>query len=184
MALVITGTPGVGKHAIAENLSYGLNYRIIDINKIILQAKIYEKNSQDHTLDVDTTLLTEILTKKSFYKSIIVGHLAPYILMPNQIDKIIIIRRNPYELISVYKHRKYVPKKMLDNVGAEILGIITYDSLSKFGAKKICQITNSGGINTVVKKAIECSNGKMEFDNIDWLSLIIKNNDLQKFFVG
>lgn len=182
--LVITGTPGVGKHTIAKNLSHRWNYKIIDINKIILQSKIYEENNLEHTLDVDVSLLAKLLQKKSFDKSIIVGHLAPYVLDPNKIDKMIIIRRNPYELISIYQRRKYISKKIFDNLGAEILGVITYDSITKFGPKKICQIINSGKIDQIIKKIVKCSKGKMKINNIDWLSLIIKNKDLGKFFVG
>ena len=183
-ALVITGTPGVGKHTIAKNLSHVLNYKIIDINKIILQSKIYEENNLEHTLDVDVSLLAELLKKESLEKSIIIGHLAPYVLDPNKIGRIIIIRRNPYELISIYQHRKYVSKKIFDNLGAEVLGIITYDSITKFGSKKICQIINSGKIDQIIKKIIKCSKGKMKLDNIDWLPLIANNNDLEKFFVS
>ncbi|MCY3854268.1 MAG: AAA family ATPase [Thaumarchaeota archaeon] len=181
MSIAITGTPGVGKHTLAKKLSIKLNYEIIDINKIALKYNIYKVNIHGSTFDVDTSLLKKKFTKKSFHNSIIVGHLAPHVISHNQINKIIVIRRNPYELITTYKKRNYNLKKTLNNIGAEILGTITYDVMIKFEMGKICQFVMTNKIDHTVNKCIKCINN-VGFENVDWLSLIAKNNDFKKFF--
>ena len=180
MSIVITGNPGVGKHTVTEELAKRLDFQIIDINSIARDAGLFEKN--DNTNDVDTIKLKEILKQRISEKSIIVGHLAPYVLDKNQIKIIIVLRRNPYDLISVYKERKYTDKKSIENTGSEILGIIAHDSIEKF-QEKTFQINSSGKtIQEVVEKAIIQISNNRDNEDVDWLELVTKNNDLKKFF--
>src|SRR3970282_1590123 len=124
MAIIITGNPGVGKHTVAKSIGKILKYKILDINQIALDVK----------------KLKNILKNKIKANSIVVGHLAPYVVTKKQVKKAVILRKNPYKLISIYKKRKYSAKKIAVNVGSEILGVIAYDSIKKFGRNKSYQI--------------------------------------------
>src|SRR5437660_1051732 len=95
---------------------------------------------EKETLDVDTKALQKILDKKITSRSLIVGHLAPYVISKNKVKTVIVLRKSPYKLISVYKKRKYSKQKTLENLGSEILGITFYDALKKFSPSKIHQI--------------------------------------------
>ena len=75
--------------------------------------------------------------------------MAPYVLAKNQVKRAIVLRRNPYDLISVYKERKYSDKKIIENASSEILGIIAHDAINKF-QEKTFQVNNSG--KTIFKK--------------------------------
>jgi adenylate kinase len=181
MAIIITGNPGVGKHTIGKSVSKILNHKILDINKIALESKIYEK--KDESNDVDVKKLKNILKNNVNKKSIVVGHLAPYVLTKKQVTKAIILRKNPYHLIPVYKKRKYSTKKIAENLGSEILGIVAYDSIKKFGKTKSHQIdTTSKTVVKISKTVINVIEGKFDNDVVDWLSLISEKNDLKKFF--
>ena len=181
MSLVITGNPGVGKHTIAKKLAQELKYKILDINKIAIESKLFEK--RDNVLDVDVNKLKKIIKNKITKKTIVVGHLAPYVLAKNQVKKAIIIRKNPYNLLSVYKKRKYSPKKISENLGSEILGIITYDSIKKFGRTKTHQIDSSSeSVSKIIKSIKSILKNKFIDEKIDWLTLVNDKNDLQKFF--
>lgn len=109
MLIVITGNPGVGKHTVTKKIAQVKKFQILDINKIVLDAQVYEKNG--NTFDVDVTKLKKILKNKLTEKSLVVGHLAPYVLTKSQVTKAIILRKSPYKLLSVYKKRKYPSKK-------------------------------------------------------------------------
>jgi len=181
MAIIITGNPGVGKHTIAKNISKILKYKILDINKIALESGLYEK--KDESIDVDVKKLKNILKNKIKNKSIVVGHLAPYVVTKKQVTKVIILRKNPYHLTSVYKKRKYSTKKIVENLGSEILGIVAYDSIKKFGKAKSHQIdTSSKTVAKISKAVINVIESKFDNDVVDWLSLISEKNDLKKFF--
>ena len=181
MSIVITGNPGVGKHTITEKIADILELSIVDINKIAKDSGLFEKN--EDTNDVDIEKLEKILEQKISEKNIIVGHLAPYVLHKNKIKIIIVLRRNPYDLISVYKKRKYSDKKIKENTGSEVLGIIAHDAISKF-QEKVFQINISKKtISETVEKIVNLISSNKGNEEVDWLELVRKNNDLGKFFV-
>jgi len=180
MSIVITGNPGVGKHTITEKIAEKLELSILDINSIAKDAGLFEKNRE--TYDIDTEKLEKILEQKISEKKIIVGHLAPYVLDKSKVKIVIVLRRNPYDLISVYKERKYTDEKSKENTGSEVLGIIAHDAISKF-QEKAFQINTSGkSIQEVVEKVMALISNNEGNEEVDWLDLVTKNNDLKKFF--
>ena len=180
MSIVITGNPGVGKHTVAKEISNHLGLQISDINTIASDAGLFEKN-QD-TNDVDVSELKKIIKEKISSSNLIVGHLAPYVLSSNQVKKVIGLRRNPYDLISVYKKREYTEEKTRENTGSEILGIIAHDAINQFGAK-VFQVDVTGkSISEVTEKVLDIINEKGISEEVDWLDLVTKQNDLKKFF--
>lgn len=179
MSIVITGNPGVGKHTVVREISKHVGLPIIDINSIAKDAGLFEEN--EDTNDVDLSKLKEII-KEITSPNLIVGHLAPYVLSPNQVNKVIVLRRNPYDLITVYKKRGYTEEKIRENTGSEILGIIAHDTISQFGAK-VYQVDVTGKtICKVTDIILSIINGKMINEEVDWLDLVTKRNDLKKFF--
>jgi adenylate kinase len=180
VSIVITGNPGVGKHTVAKEISKHLGLPISDINSIARDAGLFEKN-QD-TNDVDISELKKVIKEKISSSSLIVGHLAPYVLSPDQVKKVIVLRRNPYDLISVYKKREYTGEKTRENTGSEILGIIAHDAINQFGIK-VFQVDVTGkSISEVTEKVLSIINERGVSDEVDWLDLVTKRNDLKKFF--
>ncbi len=178
---IITGNPGTGKHTIAKLISRKLNLEIIDINKIAISKGIFKKNNG--TLDVDVDKLKKIIDKMNSRNSILVGHLAPYVISSKNVEIVIVLRKSPYKLQSTYKKRKYTSKKSLENIGSEILGIIYHDTVHEFGRKKTFQVdTSDKSIFTTVKKIESIFKGSKVEDNVDWLQLVLKKGDMQKFF--
>ena len=150
MSIVITGNPGVGKHTITKKISEILNFPVVDINIVAKDSGLFEKN--ENTNDVDTQKLTKILREIKLNEKIIVGHLAPYVLEKNQVEIIIILRRNPYDLESVYNERNYSEIKIKENTGSEVLGIIMHDTIEKFEEKAFQINISERNIQQVVEK--------------------------------
>ncbi|HEV2193212.1 MAG TPA: AAA family ATPase [Nitrosopumilaceae archaeon] len=182
LSKVITGNPGVGKHTVAKQIAKNLNLDLIDINKIAIENGIFVRGKE--TLDVDTKALQKILDKKTTNHSLIVGHLAPYVIPRNKVNMAIVLRKSPYKLIPIYKKRKYSKQKTIENLGSEILGITFYDALKKFGPSKIHQLdTSLSSVSKVVKRIeVLFEKGKFQEDQVDWLGLISKKGDLKRFF--
>ena len=180
MSIVITGNPGVGKHTITVEVAKELGLDIIDINKIAKDSELLEKNGE--TNDVDSEQLKKIIKEKISENNLIVGHLAPYVLDSNQIKIIIILRRNPYDLISVYKDRKYSDEKSRENSGSEVLGVIAHDTINKFQEKAFQVNVSQKSIPEVTKQILSIISNNEGSEVVDWLELVTKNNDLKKFF--
>lgn len=181
MSFVITGNPGVGKHTIGREVSQILKIPLIDINEIAKKFQLLEK--VEETNDVDVIKLSKLLKKEIKENSIIIGHLAPYVLNSTQISKVIVLRKNPYDLIPIYENRKYSKDKIKDNIGSEALGIIFYDSLSKFGQEKTLQLDITHyNLEKAAGKVIDAIQAKIPSDTVDWLPEISERNDLSRFF--
>ena len=100
--LVLTGNPGVGKHTVSQELAKLLDYEIVDINQEAIKAGMPKQNN---SINVDIGKMQQLLNGKITNKSLIVGHLAPFVVSNTQVSKTIVLRKNPYELIPVsYTH--------------------------------------------------------------------------------
>jgi adenylate kinase len=181
MSYVITGNPGVGKHTISKEISKLVHMEIIDINKIAQEFGLFEKNEE--TNDVDVVKLGQIIREKFSHPVLFVGHLAPYVLSSDKIKQVIVLRKNPYDLISVYKKRGYSKEKIKENIGSEALGIILHDAISQFGPEKTLQIdVTLQSIPQAAKKVMDSLKGEIKTEDVDWLTMISKKNDLKEFF--
>ncbi len=180
LVLVLTGNPGVGKHTISRKLAEVLGYTIVDVNKEAIKAEIQKQND---SIDVDVEETQRMLKDKISDKSLIVGHLAPFVVSKELVSMVIVLRRSPYDLTQIYEKRAYSNKKKNDNLGSEILGVIAYDSIEKFGEDKTFQInTTSLTVEEITKKIESVINGTSKGDTVDWLTEIARKNDLGKFF--
>ena len=179
---VITGNPGTGKHTIAKLIAEKLDLEVIDISKVAINQGLVKRNNG--ILDVDVSKLKKIIDKKTSDNSILVGHLAPYVISSKNVEVSVVLRKSPYKLQSIYKKRKYAKKKSLENLGSEILGITYYDAVHQFGQKKTFQIdTSTRTISATAKKVESVFEGtKTNEDKVDWLQLVLKKGDMQKFF--
>ena len=193
LVLVLTGNPGVGKHTVSRKLAEILGYEIVDVNKEAVKVGISRTmtdemagilyQGQSDSIDVDVEKTQKMLKDKISDKSLIVGHLAPFVVSKELVSKVIVLRKNPYDLIQIYDKRNYSDEKKNDNLGSEILGVIAYDSIEKFGKDKTFQInTTSLGTEEVIKKIESVINGTSKGDVVDWLTDITRKDDLRKFF--
>jgi adenylate kinase len=191
LKIIVSGTPGVGKHTISLELSKLLNgFPILDINKVILTENLFIYSSEFET-EIDVTKIYNslklLLSTKEYVNAIIVGHLAPYVLDPLLIDFVVILRRNPFELKRIYEKRAYSEKKISDNLISEILGIISYDFLKNFNKKNIIELEIIENVlpSVYAQKIIDMYNNKnlREFGMIDWLSVAQTNPQMFKFLL-
>ena len=191
MSIVITGSPGVGKHTIAKEIERTWKIsELIDINKTAIDAGLVEQDQDVFDVDVNKLkkhlepIVSDIPRLHSMGRTgVVVGHLAPYVMDGEYGNPCIVLRKNPYKLLDIYKKRGYTEKKMKDNLGSEILGIITNDAIKNFGQEKTFQVDTTD--HTPKELAVRIHDiyyGKDNGDNIDWLQLIQEKNDLKKFF--
>jgi adenylate kinase len=86
-------------------------------------------------------------------------------------------------LISIYKERKYTDKKIIENTGSEVLGIIVYDVINKFQEKTFQINATKKSIQETIDKVMKIISENKGNEEVDWLGVVTENNDLKKFFV-
>ena len=182
MNLIITGNPGVGKHTIVNLLhEQDKSFEILDISRFAIKKNL-GKQVEDG-IEIDTVRLAKDVKKLVLEKSLIVGHLAPYVFDKSMIDLVIVLRKNPYDLVDIYKERKYQDSKIKENVGSEILGVIANDALKSFGKEKTFEVnTTEKTPEAVLNEINEIIKNKKGGDVVDWLSLVAEKNDMNRFF--
>lgn len=182
--LVITGNPGVGKHTCASLVAEKLKgFEIFDINKMAIDNDAVLKDGVNINIKKVKTLIQNTI-ETDRQGLIFVGHLAPYVLNPGKISKAIVLRRSPYELVSVFRKRNYSIEKARENIASEILGILLYDSVISFGKGKIAEVdvTREAPSQTADRIiAILRNKSRPHVGTVDWLSLVKANGDLQRF---
>ena len=189
LRFVVTGTPGVGKHTSARIIADKINAEIIDINHIAIDNNAISGKT-DLGLDVDVKRLAKLLEKMLNTKRndlIIVGHLAPYVLRPEGIGMVAVLRRSPYELEKTLEERGYSADKARENVASEILGTALYDSLKTFSRRKVAEFDTTGKSPNETAEEILASLQKKPRSKpanlgIDWLSLVSEKGDMRRFF--
>lgn len=131
MMIGISGTPGTGKTAVANELAnrgYQVTHLVDTIGPYIL-----EKDEER-----DTSVVDEGAWARDFLpvEGIVEGHLAHYL----PCDRIIILRCRPDELARRLKERGYSAEKIRENAEAEALDIILQETVYRFQEDQIYEI--------------------------------------------
>ncbi|MGI0021311.1 MAG: adenylate kinase family protein [Nitrososphaeraceae archaeon] len=183
--IVVTGNPGVGKRTLSSMLSKRLGFKIINLNEFVIKNRLV---FIDKTLDVYDVYLkkaTLMLRReiKQYQDVIITGHLAPYLLMPDQVDLVVVLRRSPENLLQTFKKRNYDLRKIRENITSEILGMTLYDSIKKFGKEMIIEFdTTTTPSKEIIKHLIEAlsDESKRKTENIDWMPTLKDRQEILK----
>lgn len=164
MKIIITGTPGVGKTAVAKLLAARLSYEYFHVSSFIIQNKLYSSYDsirQTYNIDEDRVIqkLNDFLKDKD---KIVIETIYPSLI--DQADKVIVLRRHPVVLYQELKNRGWNELKVAENVEAEAIGVILQEAIDWFGSP--CQIDTT---NRTVEEVVEMIfNEKCE--EVDWLS--------------
>jgi len=111
LVLVLTGNPGVGKHTVSRKLAEILGYEIVDVNKEAVKVGTAKQND---SIDVDVEKTEKILKEKISEKSLIVGHLAPFIVSKELISMAMFLERTLMILFRFMKKETIlIVKKMI-----------------------------------------------------------------------
>jgi adenylate kinase len=130
----ITGTPGTGKKSIAPLVASRLKLPCVSINDL---AQRYWGPGQ---AEVDTRLLRSRIGRELSGPALLFGHLLPYVLEPKAAELVAVMRCEPSVLKERLLRRGYPQSQVLENVEAELIGVISADSYDAFGSSKTFEV--------------------------------------------
>lgn len=126
MFVALTGTPGVGKTTLSDELRVR-GYKVIDLHRFIEEHGLMGRSIEDEdTHEVDVGDLNDALAQYRGLDNVIFmdGHLAHFM----DCDVIVVIRCNPSVVHDRLVKRGYSERKVLENVQAEALDVILCES--------------------------------------------------------
>ena len=144
MAILITGTPGVGKTTLSTLLSEKTGRPHIELAELVKREKLYvgyDERSQSYIVDEERVKkrLRDMLTCKEIVDTHVVSALPR-----EKISLAIVLRLDPQVLEKRLKQRRYPPVKIKSNVESEILGYVTVDAVNLFGEERVNEIDVTG----------------------------------------
>jgi len=164
MKLLVTGSPGVGKTSVSQELGKALNCRVLNEKEFALEQGLGEWDIEENELIVDLkkleTGLKKLLSKE---KNIIIeGHLLCEIRLP--VDYAVLIRLDPELLQERISRRNYDAEKIEDNVFCEGIDYCKKHLGRRYSEKKIVEVQSGKTIKEtsehILEKISKGENGK------------------------
>jgi len=190
-AIVITGTPGVGKSTIARMLAEELGACLIELGDLVVEKGLYMGLDEERaSLIVDTrALATEVAKMLSGDQEhslfIVVSHYAQDVVPKEAVLMAFVLRRSPYELKRVLAERGYGERKIIENVQAEVLDVCLVEALETYGPGLIYEVDTTGrapeDVISEMLQAIEKGAGG-RVGVVDWLGMLERDGRLEEFF--
>lgn len=146
--IIVTGSVGTGKTILAKKLSKKLNYRCIDVNKLITKNKLssgYDRKRKCRIVDIKklNNFLINLI-KNSKKNMIIDSHLSHY-LPKRYVDLCIVTKCDLKELNKRLKKRKYNKNKIKENIECEIFDVCLNET--KEAGHNVLVVDTTKGIN-------------------------------------
>jgi adenylate kinase len=164
----ITGTPGTGKKTVAPLVALKIGIPCVSLHDQAVASGLVKKDYTD--TEVDTAALGKFLVKHVIGPALVYGHLLPYVLRGQEIGKVAVLRCEPKTLKRRLIARAYDPEKVVENVEAELIGVLSADSITAFGRRKASEFDTTKAKPADVATAVfEFLTGSGEFGpGIDW----------------
>jgi adenylate kinase len=160
----ITGTPGTGKSAVADELARR-GHTVVHLAQIVQPYDIGEDEERGTRLIDTDRLVAEFVPFEGFIE----GHFTH--LLP--CDRVVVLRCRPDELKKRLLKRNYPYTKIRENMDAEALDVCLIETVERYDPSLIFELDSTGQdpascadrIELFVKGAIPAS-----FGSIDWSS--------------
>jgi len=183
---VITGTPGVGKTAVAEALASELKAQHISLADLVREENL--------VLEVDETRDTGVADLRKLSKRVreiirsagyvvIEGHYAQDVVPKSLEPYVFVLRRDPEELKAEFEARDYGERKILENVASEILDICLVDTIRKHGLERVDEIdVTNMRVEDVVDEILKVLEGRRNCRTgvVDWLRRLEEDGRLDE----
>lgn len=143
----VTGSPGTGKKSVSPLVAGGLGAKLVDLNAVALARPGASRN-------VDVRMLRSAIQKVDLGRAVIFGHLLPHVLRKGEVDFVAVLRCEPAVLKRRLLARGYPDQKVVENVEAELIGLVLDESIRAFGAEVVCEYDTTRGHPAEVSRDI------------------------------
>jgi len=136
----VAGTPATGKKTTAPLLAGELGMKCAGLNELASSYGLARRAEGETEVD------TEALGRKLQGLAgplVVYGHLLPFVLRSRSVSKVVVLRCDPSVLKLRLQDRGYRPRKVVDNLEAELIGVVSSDAYDAFGQDKVFELDST-----------------------------------------
>ena len=161
----VTGTPGTGKKSMAPLVAKKLGLEAASLNELAERFRAVLQPSGE----VDTAAFRRRLARRTPRPSLYYGHLLPYVFDGDDLAGVVVLRCEPGVLRGRLLERGYSGQKLVENVEAELIGVISSDAYDVFGRGKTFEVdTTRTSPAEASTEALDLLRGTRAPGRIDW----------------
>ena len=174
----ISGTPGVGKTALAKRLAQILELEHVELSRHVIEKGLYQSFDEERgTYVIDEDAVRSYI--RSLYSSIgpfvLDSHYAE--LAPRDlVELLVVLRLDPRELRKRLAARGWSARKIAENVEAELLSIPTRNAVEELGEELVAEVDATGkSVDELAEEVLAILFGEKPYalgPRIDWMTLI------------
>jgi adenylate kinase len=175
--VLITGTPGVGKTALAKNFSRKSGFKLIELSLLVRKERLYtrfDRARETYVLDEGRLRKRlEALSRSSGERMVLPTHLVGGFLPKASVKLALVLRLDPIVLYKRLRARGWTKRKSWENTEAEMLDVSLQETQSLLGPTKVYEIdTTRKSASAVYKEALQVlSKGRAGRSGVvDWLA--------------
>lgn len=174
--LLLTGTPGTGKTAVANVLADLTGFTLIGVNEAVGDDYLYV---EEGSKVVELERLSEKIKGSINGDSIIEGHLAHLLEIKGIV---IVLRTNPTELRKRLEKKGFSKEKIEENLEAEALDLILIESLELHDAVYEIDTTSKevDDIAAAIYAILNGTTGNFKPGKISWLEEYLETKERGK----
>lgn len=142
--LLVTGTPGVGKSTLSQQVSQELGLRHVDVSAFACERDLvdeYDDKLQCHVLHEDAVLdaLEPIMTDGG----VILDHHSSDWFPERWVQAVVIITTDTAALYDRLEGRGYETNKLNNNIQAEIMRVVRDEAVESYPKAPVLELENS-----------------------------------------
>ena len=145
MIIIVTGTPGVGKTAVAKLLAERLGSEFLSLGDLVKKQRLhkgFDRSARSYIIDEPAVkrMLKGYLKDHREKRIVFETHSFNSILHKTHGMVAVVLRLDPLVLARRLKGRNWPKLKIWENVEAELIDLSLYDSLKVLGKRRVYEI--------------------------------------------
>ena len=144
-------------------MAKALGLKCVSLNELALSGGLVRSG------EVDVKALRSAVLSDAEAPAVLFGHLLPYALSADDVSRVVVLRCDPSELAARLLRRGYAATKVRENVEAELIGLVSADSVGAFGRRRVAELDTTGSApGAAARAAARLLSGTLRSQPTDW----------------